>query len=66
MPPLIGERPLSAAERQTRYRDRIRERVQAVQEAAAFVRSLPPDLLPPVLRRNLVELQHKLEAVQTQ
>ena len=66
MPPLIGERPLSPAERQTRYRDRIRERVEVVQEAAAFVRSLSPDLLPPALRRNLVKLQHKLEAVQTQ
>ena len=56
--PTLGERPLTNAEVQARWRERQAERAALAQEAVAFVLALRPDRSPP---RALTALQRKLE-----
>jgi hypothetical protein len=56
--PTLGERPLTNAELQARWRERQAERAALAQEAVAFVLALRPDKAPP---RALTALQRKLE-----
>jgi hypothetical protein len=56
--PTLGERPLTNAEVQARWRERQAERAALAQEAVRFVLALRPDTPPP---RRLVALQRKLE-----
>jgi hypothetical protein len=55
---LIGDRPLTNAEVQARWRERQAERAALAQEAVAFVLALRPDRVPV---RALTALQRKLE-----
>lgn len=54
----LGERPLTNAELQARWRERQAERAALAQEAVRFVLALRPDTPPP---RKLTALQRKLE-----
>ena len=56
--PTLGERPLTNAEVQARWRERQQARAALAQEAVRFVLALRPDTPPP---RRLVALQRKLE-----
>ena len=56
--PTLGERPLTNAEMQARWRERQAERAALAQEAVRFVLALRPDTPPP---RRLGALQRKLE-----
>ena len=59
MPPKpLGDRPLTNAELQARWRERQAERAALAAEAVRFVLALRPDTPPP---RRLVALQRKLE-----
>ena len=55
---LLGSRPLTNAEKQARHRERIVARLEAAEEAIAFVLRLRPDVAPP---RGLTALQRRLE-----
>jgi hypothetical protein len=55
---MLGERPLTNAEKQARHRERITARLAAAEEAIAFVLRLKPDMAPP---RGLTTLQRRLE-----
>jgi hypothetical protein len=55
---MVGERPLTNAEKQARHRERITARLEAAEEAIAFVLRLKPDMAPP---RGLTTLQRRLE-----
>jgi hypothetical protein len=54
---LLGSRPLTNAEKQARHRERITARLEAAEEAIAFVLRLRPDVAPP---RGLTALQRRL------
>ncbi len=56
--PTLGERPLTNAEVQARWRERQAERAALAAEAVAFVLALRPDRVPV---RALTALQRKLE-----
>jgi len=56
--PTLGERPLTNAEMQARWRERQAERAALAQEAVRFVLALRPDTPPP---RKLTALQRKLQ-----
>lgn len=58
--PTLGERPLTNAELQARWRERQAERAALAQEAVRFVLALRPDTPPP---RRLVALQRRLSAI---
>ena len=63
--PTLGERPLTNAEVQARWRERQAGRAALAAEAVRFVLALRPDAPPPrklvALQRKLVALQRKLE-----
>jgi hypothetical protein len=61
MPPKpLGDRPLTNAEVQARWRERQAERAALAAEAVAFVLALRPDAPPP---RKLSALQRRLSAI---
>lgn len=60
MPARIGDRPMNNSERQKRTRQRLRERLEATEEAVAFVLRLRPGRVP---TEALTALQRRLEAL---
>lgn len=54
----IGEQPLTNAQKQARHRDRVKARLEAAEEAVAFVLAMRPDRIP---AHTLTALQRKLE-----
>jgi hypothetical protein len=63
MPARIGDRPLSNAERQKRQRQRLRERLEATEEAVRFVMTLRPGSVHAMDAQPLKALQRRLEAL---
>jgi hypothetical protein len=55
---MIGEKPLTNAEKQARHRERVKARLEAADEAVAFVLAMHPDHIP---AHTLTALQRKLE-----
>ena len=54
---ILGDRPMTTAERMRRLRDRQRQQAALAQEAVAFVLALRPDHVP---ARALAALQRRL------